>query len=169
MTTIFSFFKSKEQKNKEVIQRALKKISNFYDEDKFNFSNKNFNDTYSLVIFVNEDFPFHKQLLGVVECSTEFLFNIGHSPDMMQWKERKNMVGKKDHIIIYMLDAQTMNQLYKEYYTSITNGIKPKNKIQTVSFIKYDEVIYPIAFCLGFLWTKDLKDFNENYRSIRMY
>lgn len=157
----FSFFKtkkSKEQQEKENIQNFLKNIYFNYLQIRDKNENKNFKDCLSLVFIVNEDFPFDVQYIYTLYCMSNYLYENKNNQEFIDWKERINLNGIKNHIIIYKLSAKDMLEYYK-------NNIK---NIKASSVISYNDVFYPVVFCLGFIWINNLKNYNEKMLSIRM-
>lgn len=159
---MFSFLfkpkKSQEQQEKEDIQNFLKEIYLHYLEERSKKENKNFKECLSLVFIVNEDFSQDVQYIHTLYCLSSYLYQNKNNQDIIEWKERINLNGVKNHIIVYKLSAKNMLDYYKNNFQNI----------KASSMITYNNVSYPIVFCLGLIWSNKLKEYDEKMLSIRM-
>jgi hypothetical protein len=149
---------------RELIREHLQKVSLSYEVDR-DASLNSFTDIYSLVCFINDDFPTDKQNVHVSECIAEYMFTVGHSQDSINWIERRKLVGRRENTIIFKLPADHMQSLYSEHITTQRSG--KRSSIKTVSVMNYNGTAYPVAFCLGFLWGSQSEKYKE-YPSVRI-
>jgi len=165
---MFNLFKSKviepQKTPKELMREHLAKVCAVYDSERDAAFNS-FTDIYSIVCFVNDDFPADKQNVHIAEVLADFMFVVGHSQDSIQWIERKKMVGRRENAIVYRLPADHMQNLYVEHINMLRAG--KRSPFRTVSIITQDAVAYPVAFCLGFLWGSQSAQYKE-YPSSRI-
>ncbi len=166
---MLSLFKSKKpsetvKTQRELIREHLSKVSQSYDVDRDAEFNS-FNDIYSLVCFVNDDFPADKQNVHVSEAIAEFMFVVGHSQDSINWIERRKLVGRRENTIVFRLPADHMQGLYTDHIATMRAG--KRSPLKTVSIMNYNGVAYPVAFCLGFLWGSQSAQYKE-YPSSRI-
>lgn len=165
---MFSLFKSKPSEppktQRELMREHLAKVCLKYDAER-DASMNSFTDIYSIVCFVNDDFPGEKQSIHVSEALADFMFMVGHSQDSIQWIERRKLVGRRENVIIYRLPADHMQNLYGEHINTVRAG--RRSPIKTVSILTHDGVAYPVAFCLGFLWGSQSTVYKE-YPSTRI-
>ena len=165
---MLSLFKSKPSEpvktQRELMREHLAKVCVNHDAERDSSFNS-FTDIYSVVCFVNDDFPTDKQSVHVTEALADFMFVVGHSQDSITWIERKKLVGRRENVIVYRLPADHMQGLYTEHVNTIRAG--KKSPIRTVSIMTHDGVAYPVAFCLGFLWGSQAAVYKE-YPSARI-
>ena len=165
---MFNLFKSKPietpKTQRELMREHLAKVCIKYDSER-DASINSFTDIYSIVCFVNDDFPSEKQSVHVSEALADFMFMVGHSQDSIQWVERRKLVGRRENVIVYRLPADHMQNLYGEHINTVRAG--KRSPIKTVSILTHDGVAYPVAFCLGFLWGSQSTVYKE-YPSTRI-
>lgn len=143
---------------KELIRERINTICDKYDSDRDSAFNS-FSDIYSLVSFVNDDFPPHKQNIHTSEAIAEFMFVVGHSQDSVNWVERRKLVGRRENTIAFHIPADHMQSLYSDHIKMVRSG--KRSQIKTVSVLNYEGVVYPVAFCLGFLWGSETEAYNK--------
>lgn len=147
------FWKKKNNNPREDIRNKLKSVCDNYQIERDTLIS-NFNDTLSLTCFVNMDAPPDKKTIHVAECVSDFLFFIGQKNVAQDWFERQKLTAKKNKIICFDIPAEDMKILYNDHMKSLkTSG---KSPFHNVSVITYGGVTYPMAFCLGFVWGKNL-------------
>jgi hypothetical protein len=166
MLELFKRWKSKDTvKTPRVLMREhLSKVCVNHDAERDAAFNS-FTDIYSLVCFVNDDFPAEKQTVHASEAISDFMFVVGHTQDSITWNERKKLVGRRENVITYRIPADHMQNLYVEHVNTIRAG--KRSPIRTVSILTHDGVAYPVAFCLGFLWGSQT-DVYKQYPSSRI-
>ena len=152
-----------EKTKKELIRESLMNVA--YSSDALKQSEIKLHDAYSMVCFVNDDFPAEKQTLHASEACSDYLFYASNQPDAVQWMERQKLTAKRDKIVLYMLPAEHMQDLYAVHVKNRKEG-KP-SPFKTISVIIYNGKAYPVAFCLGFLWGSQTVNYNE-YPSTRI-
>lgn len=156
---MFSFFKKKKNQEQQEIQNFLKEIYNNFLQERDKTTNKNIKDCLSLIFIINEDFPQDVQYIHTLYCLSNFLYQQKNNQQFIEWKERLNLNGNKDHIIVYKFSAKKMLSYYKNN----------NRNIKSSSIISYNNVSYPIVFCLGFIWTNELNNFiDQDVLSLRM-
>ena len=149
---------------RELMREHLAKVCINYDSERDSAFNA-YADIYSIVCFVNDDFPPEKQSVHVSEALAEFMFVVGHSQDSINWIERRKLVGRRENVIVYRLPADHMQSLYGEHISMMRSG--KKSSLRTISIITHNGVAYPVAFCLGFLWGSQSSSYNQ-YPSSRI-
>lgn len=122
-------------------------------------------DNISLVCFVNADAPPERKTIHVAECISEYFFFIGQKSVSQNWYERHKMTGKKDKIICFEVPTEDMDVLYRDHIRVVRET--GKSPFHTVSAITYGGKAYPMAFCLGLLWGKQLTPYKK-YNSFSM-
>lgn len=152
-----------EKSQKELIREKLTAIA--YTADAERQLEIRTHDSFSLVCFVNDDFPEEKQTLHVSEVTCDFIYHTSNSTETVQWMDRQKMTGKRDKIVIYKLPADHMQDLYS---THIKNRREGKfSPFKTISVIIHNGKAYPVAFCLGFLWGSQTAKYSD-YPSTRI-
>jgi hypothetical protein len=152
-----------EKTQKELIRERLAAIA--YTADAERLIELQTHDSFSLVCFVNEDFPEEKQTLHAAEATSDFIYYSSNTTETVQWMDRQKMTGKRDKIIIYKMPAEHMQELYS---THIKNRQEGKfSPFKTISVIIHNGKAYPVAFCLGFLWGSQTASYND-YPSTRI-
>lgn len=119
----------------------------------------NFSDVLSLVCFVNADIPSDRKTIHVAECVSEYFFFTGQKNISQNWYERHKTTGKKDKIICFEIPAEDMSALYQDHVRIIRQS--GKSPFHTVSVIAYGGAQYPMAFCLGLIWGKQLTPYKK--------
>jgi len=152
-----------EKSQKQIIRETLANIAYTADAERQN--EINIHDSFSMVCFVNEDFPEEKQTLHAAEATSDFIFYSANSPDTVQWMDRQKMTGKRDKIIIYKLPADHMHDLYINHIRNKREG--KFTPFKTVSVIIQNGKAYPVSFCLGFMTGSQTTSYNE-YQSTRI-
>lgn len=165
---MFSLFKSKPSETpktqQELMREHLAKVCIKHDAER-DASFNTFTDIYSLVCFINDDFPGDKQSVHTLEALADFMFMVGHTQDSINWIERRKLVGRRENVIAYRLPADHMQSLYSDHINTIRAG--KRSPIKTVSIMTHDGVAYPVAFCLGFMWGSQSTVYKE-YPSSRI-
>ena len=116
-------------------------------------------DALSLVCFVNADIPPERKTIHVADCVSEYFFFIGQKNISQNWYERHKSTGKKDKIVCFEIPAEDMSALYHDHLRVLrTSG---KSPFHTVSAIAYGGTSYPMAFCLGLIWGKDMEPYKK--------
>jgi hypothetical protein len=149
---------------RELMRERITTICDRYDAER-DASFNSFADIYSLVCFVNDDFPSHKQTVHLSEAVAEYMFVVGHSQDPINWSERRKLVGRRENTIVFRIPADHMQSLYSDHIKMVRSG--KRSQIKTVSIINHNGVVYPVAFCLGFLWGSESELYNS-YPSSRI-
>jgi predicted protein tyrosine phosphatase len=116
-------------------------------------------DTVSLVCFVNADIPSDRKIIHVGECIAEYFFFIGQRSVSQDWYERHKNSGKKDKIICFEIPAEDMSALYHDHLRVLRES--GKSPFHTVSAVAYGGKSYPMSFCLGLLWGKQLTPYKK--------
>jgi hypothetical protein len=155
--------KPPEKSQKELIREKLAEVA--YSAEAQRDVEINQYDTYSLVCFVNDDFPEEKQTLHSSESASDFIFYSSNTPDTVQWMERQKLTGKKDKIIIYKIPAEHMQDFYSNHVKNRREG--KFSPFKTISVIIHNGIAYPVSFCLGFLWGSQTVSYNQ-YPSTRL-
>lgn len=153
------------KKNKEEYidprEHVKKKLQSICDNAKIERDTlvTNYSDAVSLVCFVNSDIPPERKTIHVSECIAEFFFFTGQRSATVDWYERHKMTGKKNKIICFEIPAEDMSALYHDHLRILRES--GKSPFHTVSAIAYGGVSYPMAFCLGLLWGKQLTPYKK--------
>ena len=147
--------KNKVDPRKEIREKLKAVCDNFKLERDTLISN--FNDTFSLTCFVNNDIPEDRKIVYVSECVADFLFFMGQKSIAQEWYERQKLTSKKNKIICFKIPAEDMVVLYSDHLKSLkTSG---KSPFHNASVISHGGISYPMAFCLGFVWGNNLKPY----------
>jgi hypothetical protein len=147
------FWKSNKEPRAEIKEKLKAVCNNFKLERDSLISN--FNDTFSLTCFVNDDIPEDTKILYVSECIADFMFFYNQKSICQEWFERQKLTSKKNKIICFKIPAEDMSILYSDHLRAkSTSGISP---FHNTSVINYGGISYPMAFCLGFVWGNNLK------------
>ena len=118
-----------------------------------------YNDSLSLVCFVNADIPKDKQIAHVAECMADYMFFFGQKSISQEWHERQNQLGKRNKIICFEVPFEDMNALYGDHMKVMRES--RKSLFHNVSAITYGGQAYPIAFCLGMVWGNKLTAYKK--------
>ena len=151
---MFNWLKEKKPEapvktTRELMREHLAKVAVNHDSERDSTFNA-YTDIYSLICFVNDDFPTEKQGVHIAEVIADFMFVVGHSQDSINWVERKKLVGRRENAIVYRLPADHMQNLYTDHVNTLRAG--KRSPFRSVSILTHDGVAYPVSFCLGFLW-----------------
>lgn len=125
-----------------------------------------FEETISLVCFVNDDFPQDEQTIHVAEAIADYFFFESHKNRSQQWHERQKLTGGRDKIVCYKVPSEHMGTLYKEHVQIVREG--KQSPFKSTSAIIYQGKSFPIAFCLGFMWGKNTQVYNDTYESFSL-
>jgi hypothetical protein len=162
---MFGLFKKKEPEEvnpRAVLRQQIQMVCDNAKLEKETILN-GFEETISLICFVNEDFPTDNQMVHSGEAIADYFFFESQRNKAQQWYDRQKLTGKKNKIICYKVPSEHMGSLYKDHVQLTREG--KKSPFKATSAIIYQGKSFPVAFCLGFMWGRETQVYNNTYDS----